>query len=89
MIYVDRAIYPKSGQLWCHLFTDKGGDVDELHAFAQFIGLKRDWFQDRAGFPHYDLAPKYRAAAVRNGARQVNEKQMVAIVRGREVEATL
>lgn len=78
MIYVDEAIYPFRNRMWCHLFTD--GDVERLHLFAQAIGLKRAWFQDRPGFPHYDLSPSRRMMAVRNGAQQVTEKQMVAIV---------
>lgn len=36
-----------------HLATD--GDLDELHKFAQSIGLKREWFQDHPAHPHYDL----------------------------------
>jgi hypothetical protein len=34
-----------------HLIADS---VDELHAFAQRIGLKRVWFQDHR-HKHYDL----------------------------------
>jgi hypothetical protein len=81
MIYVDESIYPFRGQMYCHLFTD--GDTEALHEFAQSIGLKREWFQDRKGFPHYDLAPSKRAAAVKRGAVEVSAERMVAIVRGR------
>lgn len=29
--------------------------VDELHEFAQIIGLKRNWFQEKPNKPHYDV----------------------------------
>ncbi len=58
----------------CHLFAD---DVDELHAFAMGIGLKRSWFQDHPRLPHYDLTPGVRARAVRAGAIEVSCREMV------------
>ena len=50
---------------WCHMATD--GDVEELHAFAARLGLRRAWFQR----DHYDLPPHGRAAAVALGAEEV------------------
>lgn len=29
-------------------------DMEELHAFAESVGLKREWFQDHR-IPHYDV----------------------------------
>ena len=55
------------GKQSCHLMID-GGDVEELHAFAAKIGMKRSWFHDSKGAPHYDLTPTRREAAVRAGA---------------------
>lgn len=49
----------------CHLTTD--GQLDELHAFAARIGLRRGWFQVH-GTPHYDLTPARRAKALALGA---------------------
>jgi hypothetical protein len=51
----------------CHLYADP---LEELHAFAEGIGLKRQWFQDKAGFPHYDLTVGKRAMAVKRGATE-------------------
>lgn len=51
----------------CHMYADS---LEELHAMADAIGLKRAWFQDKAGFPHYDLTPRRRAAAVAKGAAE-------------------
>lgn len=68
--------------LSCHLFTD--GPAEELHALAEKIGLKREWFQEaRDGTPHYDLTVKMRVAAIRAGAEQVSVRKAVEIWRER------
>jgi hypothetical protein len=51
----------------CHMTADT---LDELHAMAARIGLKRAWFQDHRLMPHYDLTPRRRAAAVEAGATE-------------------
>lgn len=67
MLYVDRAIHPWRGKLWCHLFADTD---EELHAFARQIGLRREWFQEppKASWRHYDLTASKRAVAISQGA---------------------
>jgi len=37
-----------------HLYSDKD-NLQELHAAAAKVGMKRKWFQDQSDFPHYDL----------------------------------
>lgn len=60
----------------CHLFADS---LEELHAFARRIGLRRSWFQtSRGGLPHYDLNPGRRAVALRHGATELERAQAVA-----------
>lgn len=57
------------GKLSSHLFA-AGFDeasVEELHAMAKLIGLRREWFQPLS-YPHYDLTPSRRALAVKKGA---------------------
>lgn len=49
----------------CHLTADT---LEELHAFALRIGMRRSWFQDHRAAPHYDLTPGRREVAVRLGA---------------------
>lgn len=74
MIYVDR--YPDwivhHKPKWLgggHLF---GTDLEELHAFARALGLKRAWYQGTTGgFPHYDLTRNKRALAIQLGATKV------------------
>ncbi len=54
--------------------------LEELHTFAQRIGLKREWFQ--AGrWPHYDVNGSKRAQAVRAGAVEVTTRQYIIAAR--------
>lgn len=76
-IYVDRLRTHRSrseparsageqfGHRWCHLWSE---DLDALHSMAERLGMRREWFQDRPGFPHYDLPPFRREAALAHGA---------------------
>ena len=71
-VYVDELhVWPnakhrcfKSGS--SHLTADT---IEELHAFAKRIGLRRTWFQNHRVLPHYDLTPARREAALNAGAR--------------------
>lgn len=72
MIYVDQIVdYTGTTKLnfkrWCHMWTD--GDVEELHAFAEEVGLMRRWFQNKANFPHYDITPSKRTLVLSKGAK--------------------
>ena len=51
----------RCGSRWSHMFADT---AEELHAMADKIGMKREWFQDQPGFPHYDLVPRSRKEVV-------------------------
>jgi hypothetical protein len=59
----------------CHMFADS---LDELHVMAEGIGMKRAWFQNKPGFPHYDLVKSRRDRAVANGAVQHSRAEAVA-----------
>jgi hypothetical protein len=71
-ILVDGIQQYESGE-WCHMWSEQG-DADELHAFAQKIGLRREWAQVSKGgriapnWLHYDLRPRKRVLAVKHGA---------------------
>lgn len=58
MILVDDAVWPWRGLRWCHLVSDSS--YDELHSFAQLLGVPRRGFQG----DHYDLPEEHRARAV-------------------------
>lgn len=61
----------------CHMVADT---LEELHAFAKRLALKRAWFQP-SSYPHYDLTPNKRALAVRLGAKELSNKEFVQLIR--------
>ena len=60
-----RRVAGYTGGQWCHMWADT---LQELHAMADKVGMRRSWFQDRQTFPHYDLTPSKRRLAVAYGA---------------------
>lgn len=54
-----------------HMMADS---LDELHAFAAKIGIKRRWFQG----DHYDISKTRRALAVHLGAKEITMREMAA-----------
>jgi Protein of unknown function (DUF4031) len=70
-VYVDNAFATGDWGPWTgggHLQADS---LDELHAFADRLGLRPEWFQSRAGRPendHYDLGRRGREHALELGA---------------------
>lgn len=60
-----------------HMVSDVG--EEELHAMADRLGLRRDWFQCRpkASCAHYDITPPKRALAIRFGAVEVSSRELV------------
>ena len=79
-VYVDNERPVHTGAHWrwprsCHLFADTRA---ELELFAVRIGLKRAWLQDKPSFPHYDLSPGRRRAAVTAGAVELGREAGVA-----------
>ena len=79
MIYVDAIQHYPQCRLpykdWCHMATD--GDLSELHTMAARLGLRRAWFQDKPGHPHYDLTPAKRAQAIKFGAQAVSTHELL------------
>lgn len=61
----------RTGHRWCHLWADT---VEELHALAARIGLRRSWFQSHTRLPHYDLTPSKRALAIAAGANATDAR---------------
>ncbi len=59
-----------------HLVTD--GPLEELHEFAESIGLRREWFQDHR-HPHYDLMGAKKKLAIERGAKVVSSKEIVRL----------
>ena len=79
---------------WCHLIAD---DADELHEFAERLGLKRSYFQpgkprgDGSPSPHwhYDVTAGMRAKAVQAGAQEITWRESVKVIREREERAAV
>ena len=71
MILVDAAIWPAHGRRFAHLVSDDSHD--ELHAFADRLGLPRRAFHR----DHYDLPEELRDAALELGAQEVSARELV------------
>jgi hypothetical protein len=68
-----------------HLITDEVS-MNELHEFAESIGVKRCWFHNPRGKnkPHYDLTkPELIEKAIENGVKLVSSKEIVLILKDR------
>lgn len=74
-ILVDQAVWPWRGRRWAHLVSDR--DYDELHAFAEQLGIPRRAFQG----DHYDVPADYRERAIALGAEAVDARVLVRRLR--------
>jgi hypothetical protein len=63
-VYVDNGKIAYRGMKMCHMLAD---ELDDLHATAGRLGLKRSWFQNHKT-PHYDICQAKRALALSYGA---------------------
>ncbi len=71
-VYVDDAVHPWRGRLWAHLMADT---LEELHAFAERLGLPQYKFQDKRSGAHYDIDSALRERALALGAVAVSRHQ--------------
>jgi len=74
-LLVDECRWWHRGRRWCHLVSDV--DLDELHAFADSLGVPRRGFHG----DHYDLPEDYRAEALSLGAQPVDSRELVRRLR--------
>ena len=74
-ILVDPAIWPFRGRLWAHLVSDES--YDELHAFAERLGMPRRAFQG----DHYDVPAELRELAIELGASPVTGRELITRLR--------
>ncbi len=75
MILIDAAIWPWRGHRWAHLVSDHS--YDELHAFADRLGIPRHVFQG----DHYDVPAHVRTEAIALGAVPVDSRELVRRLR--------
>jgi hypothetical protein len=68
-VYVDDMRMPaRVGRIqakWSHLMADSR---DELVAFAELLGLKRVWLQNKSSGVHFDVTDAVRERAITAGA---------------------
>ncbi len=57
-----------------HLVSD--ASLEELHRFAESLGLRREWFQEKS-IPHYDLTGQLYDLALKHGAILVSSREIV------------
>ncbi len=86
MILVDdRPARGRRGVEWFHMATDNvaEGGLEELHAMAARLGLRRDWLHLHPDLPHYDVPEAVKHEAMRLGAREVTTRELVLRCRRR------
>lgn len=72
----------------CHLIADS---IEELIEFGEAMGLRREWFQPKSS-PHFDLTADGREVAVRNGAIEINQRELVKKlreIRSKEIQSNV
>jgi len=74
-ILVDAPTWPGHGRLWSHLVSDTS--YDELHAFAEQVGLPRRAFER----DHYDVVAERFDEVLAAGAQQVTSREIVSRLR--------
>ncbi|MEN4464224.1 DUF4031 domain-containing protein [Mycolicibacterium fortuitum] len=89
-VYVDDMRMPaRVGRLnarWSHLLADTD---EELHAFADRLGLRRSWHQKPGtAISHYDVTDTKRELAIRLGAVPINYmgEQSRALIRRKRAD---
>jgi len=82
-VYVDQARNPLGRMIMCHMVADS---LDELHAMAASIGMRRAWFQPLSS-PHYDVCQMRRRRALELGALEIDRRQMARFLRNRRLAA--
>nr|WP_294695535.1 DUF4031 domain-containing protein [uncultured Friedmanniella sp.] len=70
-VLIDPPTWPGHGRLWSHLASDTS--YEELHAFAERIGLPRRAFER----DHYDVVAERFDDAVAAGAQLVPSREIV------------
>lgn len=74
MVYVDDYNAKFGRMIMCHMVADT---LEELHAMADKIGMKRHWFQDGGGWFHYDVSLAKKRLAITHGAVPVTSRELI------------
>jgi hypothetical protein len=77
-VYVDDGFVDGDWGFWSGGGHMQADTLEELHAMADRLGLRRSWFQSKPGKPwhdHYDLTVAKRDQALRLGAIPVSARE--------------
>ena len=75
-VYIDPPTWPGHGRMRSHLVSDVS--FDELHAFADGLGVPRRAFER----DHYDIPSHRYADVVAAGAVEVSSREVVRLLTG-------
>lgn len=71
VVLIDNPVWPGHGTLWSHLVSDTS--LDELHAFADSVGIPRRAFDA----DHYDVPVARYDEVVAAGATAVTGRELI------------
>ena len=74
-VLIDEPLWWFRGRRWSHLVSDTS--LDELHTFAQGVGIPRRAFQG----DHYDVPEEHRPTMLEAGAVEVESRELVRRLR--------
>jgi hypothetical protein len=78
MVYIGTRKYKYGRMIMSHMVADS---LDELHNMAQFIGIPQKYFQNKKGKPHYDVSQVKKRKALALGAKEVNDRQIIKVLK--------
>jgi hypothetical protein len=85
-VYVDDMRAPYGRMIMCHMASDTSGS-GELLEMARKIGVARRWIQSPGRWSeHFDVCLAMRAKAVRSGAIEVTQRDLVRIFKAKRVQ---
>lgn len=72
-VYVDAARHDFGRMKLGHMVADT---PEELHNMAELLGLRREWYQRLASWPHYDVSLSKRRLAIHHGAKTLTTREL-------------
>ena len=63
--------------IMCHMVADT---LDEMHEMAEKVGV-RQYYQQHAKYPHYDICQSKRTQALVLGAHSVRRRELLAVAK--------
>lgn len=79
MIYVDDCTWTKGAkgrETYAHLVADT---YEELHKFAEILGVGKHFFHKSSKYHHYDISSKFYQKALDLGAQVVSSSTILRV----------